>query len=315
VIVTADGECLGYGRAGGGNPISRGLQGAMESVERSALAAIGMSGVPADRIAGAVVAMAGMGLDQPLDGPVAEAMRRVGVLSDVRMASDVLAAFESGTSETSGYVLLAGTGSAALRIEDGIVTATVDGLGWLIGDVGSGVWIGRRVVMAAAEELDRRGPSTSLTPLVLEAMGIDSALRLDDSGRPSALTDMIFAVYRERPIELARFARLAFAADDAVAAGIVAEAGDALATTLWAVMTPELEGPVVATGGVLAGQPRLRQSVIDGMAGRGRSVRLDAVPDGLAGAAVLALRTAGVQVDAGMHQRVSRTLAAVSGIG
>jgi N-acetylglucosamine kinase-like BadF-type ATPase len=314
VIVTADGECLGYGRAGGGNPISRGLEAAMLSVEQSAAAAIAMARVPADRIAGAVIAMAGMGLDEPLDVPVAQAVRRIGVLSQVLMESDVLAAFESGTAETSGYVLVAGTGSAALRIEDGVVTATVDGLGWLIGDVGSGVWIGRRVVMAAAEDLDRRGPTTALTPLVLDAMGIDTSRRLDHSGRPAALTDMLFAVYRERPIDLARFAQLAFTTEDPVAASIVAQAGDALTATLWAVLTPALDGPVVATGGVLASQPLIQQHVMNGMAERGRPVRLDAVPDGLAGAAVLALRHAGVMVDLAIHERVRRTLAAVSGV-
>jgi N-acetylglucosamine kinase-like BadF-type ATPase len=315
VVVAADGSCLGYGRAGGGNPISRGLDAAMDAVRQSSAVAIAMAGVRADRIAGAVIAMAGMGIDAPLDGPVAEAMRQLGISSDVHMESDVLAAFESGTTDPSGYVLLAGTGAAALRIEDRGVTGTVDGLGWLIGDVGSGVWIGRRVVMAAAEHLDRRGPTTALTPLLLDAMGIDTALQLDDSGRPAALTDMLVAVYRDLPIQLARFAQLAFITDDPVAERIVAEAGDALASTLWAVMAPDLDGPVVATGGVLAGQPRLRQSVVDGMADRGRSVQLDVVLDGLAGAAVLALRHAGLRVDVHVHDRVRRTLAATSGAG
>lgn len=312
IVITADGTCIGYGRAGGGNPISRGMPVAMSALVDSSAAALAEAAVPVAGVRGIVVAMAGLSLDVPLDQSVSEALGKLGIDAPVRVESDVLAAFKAGTSADSGYVLICGTGAAALRVEEGAVTATADGLGWLLGDTGSGFWIGRRVAMAAADELDQhRGPRTALTPLVLQALGIDPdpTRRSVDSQRLASVTDMLAAVYAMPAVSLADLAPLAFdVPGDSVADAIVAEAAEALATTLNAVMAPHIAGRVIATGGVLTGQARLRKGVLQGMASHGRPIDLHAVPDGLAGAAVLALQAGGIRVDSAVHERVHETL-------
>ena len=62
----------------------------------------------------------------------------------------------------------------AARVGDGRVDATCDGVGWLLGDRGSGFWIGHRVVRAAAAALDESGAPTTLVELVLTEVGIDA---------------------------------------------------------------------------------------------------------------------------------------------
>ncbi|TFV83986.1 hypothetical protein E4V99_02595 [Microbacterium sp. dk485] len=311
VVVTADGSCIGYARAGGANPISRGMPTAIAVVRQCIAAALEDADRPASAVHGVVVAMAGLGLETPLQQSVAESLRSDGIIADVHVESDAVAAFEAGTHRTSGYVLISGTGAAALRIEDGGVAATADGLGWLLGDVGSGFWIGQRVATAALEELDGRGPTTALTQKVLDHFGIDEDRRRqrDESRRLVSATDLLVRVYGGPAISLAELARFAFDdVDDEASRGILAEAAAGLATTLSAVMAPSLPGPVVVTGGVLAGQPRLRRGVVDAMALRGHEVELERVPDGLAGAVTIGLRRAGVVIDASRHAHIRESL-------
>ena len=68
----------------------------------------------------------------------------------------------SGTSAPRGAVLIAGTGTIAAWIADGEVTHRIDGHGWLVGDDGSGFWLGRQAVRAVLAELDGRGEPTLL---------------------------------------------------------------------------------------------------------------------------------------------------------
>ena len=91
--------------------------------------------------------------------------------------SDLLATYCSGTHRPDGYAVVAGTGAGAIRLERGRQVAVADGLGWLLGDEGSGFWIGHRVVRAALADLDGRGPATGLTPLVLARLGVPGVVR------------------------------------------------------------------------------------------------------------------------------------------
>src|SRR5699024_420991 len=48
-----------------------------------------------------------------------------------------------------------------------------DGMGWLLGDIGSAVWLGRRTLQAVAADLDQRGRRTVLTERVGEMLDLD----------------------------------------------------------------------------------------------------------------------------------------------
>lgn len=311
VVIAADGTCLGRGRGGGGNPTSNGATAALAAIGTCSAAALAEAGADGREVAGVVVAAAGLGLDGPDGDGLARTLGRLGVHAPLFQTSDAVAAFHSGADQASGHVLIAGTGAAAQRVEDEAIVATADGLGWLIGDVGSGAWLGRRVVTAVADELDGRGTPTGLTPAVLGELGITSAAResRDEYRRPVALAQVLTAVYAEPAVRLARFAPLAFELPgDAVCDALLADAADGLARTLEAVMPSSRPATVVGTGGMLAHQPRLQELVVAAMAGRGRSITLRIVPDGLAGAALLALRHAGVTLTQELRDHVRASL-------
>jgi N-acetylglucosamine kinase-like BadF-type ATPase len=328
LLIAPDGTCVGYGRAGGGNPVSWGPDAASRSVSAAVAEAVGRgraagalppSGAGRVELAGpAVLAMAGSSAAPASEGWT-DALEAVGVRAAVVFRSDLLATFCAGTPDTDGYAVVAGTGASAIRVIGGVVDGTADGLGWLLGDDGSGFWIGQRTVRAALADLDRRAPATELSGLLLEALGIarDGGERRD--GRPAALRLAVDALYRIRPVELSRFAALALdAADrgDPVAGAIVERARQRLVHTLSAVHVPGHGGPVVLGGGIARRLPgfagavaeEVRSWAADGSGSDG-APEVSIVEDGSVGAGVLALRDAGIVVDRAVFDRLSGTLA------
>ncbi len=295
VALDTTGQVLGYGRGPAGNPTAVGIGPAAHAVAGAVGVALAAAG-PADV---AVVAMAG----EQTDAFRAEVTGRLAAYGVTRVVleHDLLALFCSGTPAADGYALIAGTGTVAARVVDGGLAQVVGGRGWLLGDAGGGFWIGRRVARAVIAALDGQTGPTALTPLVLATLGIDTRSSDPDSpaGRTAAIRQVVSAVYARRPVALAELAPLAFAVpDDPVARAILVAASRALADLLEAVHVPELEGPVVVGGSVVVrGVLGAPASLAVDLVPPAGSTPLVAVPDGLVGAAVLALRHTGHVVD------------------
>lgn len=299
VLATAEGECVGFGRGGSGNPTSSGIAVASAGVRDAIAAALGAAGATLADLSGIVVAMAGHDARGGRSDWILDPLVDDGFTGALTFESDLLAMYSSGAVAPVGYGVVCGTGASAVRVQDGRIAATADGLGWLLGDRGSGFWIGRAAAVAAVDELDGLGPATALTSLVLEATGTAAASGSGrgPDGRPVVLEQLVRALYGRRPVQLAEFAPLVFDAADAqdpVAERILTAAGDQLVRTLELVSVQP--GPVVAGGSIVsrdgAPQRMLREYVA---AFAGQPVVL--VGSGAAGAAMLALRHAGIDVD------------------
>jgi N-acetylglucosamine kinase-like BadF-type ATPase len=91
---------------------------------------------------------------------------RVRVASDARTAH--LGAFRGGP----GALLVAGTGAVALAVDLAGAAYWAGGLGPVLGDEGSGGWIGREGCLAAARSIDGRGPPTSLAQRCERTFGV-----------------------------------------------------------------------------------------------------------------------------------------------
>lgn len=315
--ITDDARCIGFARFGPANPTSAGPAVAITSLASAAAAALTAAETTGHAVRGVTLAMAGIGAGTAFARDLGAALAEQGVRAPLHFDSDAMAGFCSGTAATSGSVLISGTGAAAVRIREGRAEATADGLGWLLGDVGSGFWVGHRVVRAALAHLDRRGPETALTALLVAAMPPSTTDDIGtEDGRPPQVMRILTSTYAARPVELARLAPLAFIAaaeGDPVAAAIVEEAVEGLHATLRAVRGPISE-PVVATGGLLAKQPALRRGIEDLMRAEGTALQLIPVDDGLTGAAVLALREAGVPVDEATRRALHASIDTARGV-
>lgn len=72
-----------------------------------------------------------------------------------RLTGDVELAYAAGTSRPDGTALISGTGAVAALFHDFTMVRCADGHGWLLGDRGSGFWLGRAAVRTALSAVDR----------------------------------------------------------------------------------------------------------------------------------------------------------------
>lgn len=303
VLVDVEGRCLGYGRAAGGNPTSAGSDPAAAAVgDAVAQALTAADGDPAS-VEQVLVAHAGGHADyQP---GIERRLAALGVAAGVSRAGDLLALFASGTPETEGAALISGTGAIGGAIRDGRLVRTVDGTGWLLGDSGSGFWIGHLAARAVVDDLDG-GPATALTPAILRRLDLQERPGTRDS-RPIVLSELIHRLYALRPVQLSMFAPLVFelSGRDPIADGILRGAVDALTRLLHRVRTEQPSGPLVFGGSVLVqGVLSLPADLVAPLLGAAGGRTPATVDDGLVGAAVLALRTGGVEVTADRFDRL-----------
>lgn len=304
VVVDESGRSLGLGLSGPGNATSAGVDIARTSVLNACVQAVAASdGAPPDLV---VVSAAGMmgGQIPGLD----EQFYDAGIEARPVFIGDTMSAYFAGTAELNGAVLIVGTGAAGGRIREGEIAATIDGLGWLLGDEGSGFWIGRRVVQAVCRELDHRGPATALTELVLDQMasaGESQTFVENNLERDPRLAAVMNYVYSRRPVELSTFSRLAFqASDDPIAVQIISDATEALCHTASCLIGDQHDGPLVLAGGVVA-------SGIGDALTKTLPVQVLRAAEGTAGAALKALLMIGVDADESTRQRIVDSLDAL----
>jgi N-acetylglucosamine kinase-like BadF-type ATPase len=308
-VVDETGRCLGYGRAAGGNPTSVGLDGASAGVADAIAQALGPAG-PGATTEPILLANAGGG-GEPFQAAILQRLQPLGVAGPFVPVGDLLALFCSGTPELDGAALIAGTGAIGGAVRDGRMARVVDGTGWLLGDAGSGFWIGHKAARAVVDHLDG-GPPTLLTAAVLQRLGVEDDREIVD-GRPRVMGRLVVALYALRPVELARFAPVVFAlaGEDEVAAAIIRGAVEAQAALLRRVRRFQADGPLVFGGSVLVeGSLRLDRSLLAPLLDAADGATPIPVADGLVGAAVLALRHAGIEVDADLFARLSLALQA-----
>ena len=163
----------------------------------------------------AAICLGMAGVDREEDSRVVWGiMRRIGYKARLVVVNDALIALEAGTGDGPGVVVISGTGSIAYGRNAKGEAARAGGWGYVLGDEGSGYWIGRAAIRAVLREADRRGAHTMLTALLLKHF---------DVKRPQ---DLLHAVYFRgvKPPELAALApyvQEALAQGDQVAAGIM----------------------------------------------------------------------------------------------
>ncbi len=105
-------------------------------------------------------------------------MRRIGRRSRVVVVNDALIALTAGARDDPGIVIIAGTGSIVYGRNARGEAARAGGWGHMIGDEGSGYWIGREALTAVMRGADGRGPATQLTEDVLRHFNIEDVSRL-----------------------------------------------------------------------------------------------------------------------------------------
>jgi N-acetylglucosamine kinase-like BadF-type ATPase len=200
------------------------------------------------------------GVDRPDDlAVVRRIMQRIGYKARVLVVNDAFVALEAGAPGEPGVVIISGTGSIAYGRNAAGEAARAGGWGYVLGDEGSGYWIGRAALRAVLREADRRGPRTALTPMLLKHFGVDQAQGL------------IYEVYHSnlKPSAIGALAtcvQAAFAEGDPAAIGILRSAADELESSALSVARRlDLVGQpfsFILAGGIFRAVPWLQQELV-----------------------------------------------------
>jgi N-acetylglucosamine kinase-like BadF-type ATPase len=211
------GELIAEARAGGAN-----LQAAGELHVEKVLHDVMDAAIGERDVVPAAICLGIAGVDRPDDSAVVRGiMRRIGFKARTLVVNDALVALEAGVPGAPGVVIISGTGSIAYGRNGRNEGARAGGWGHVLGDEGSGFWIGRAALRAVLREADRRGPRTALTPLLLDHFEVTEAAHLIHEVYQNKLTAAAIGA-------LAASVHHAFMAGDAVAVGILRAAADEL---------------------------------------------------------------------------------------
>jgi N-acetylglucosamine kinase-like BadF-type ATPase len=269
------GAVVGEARGGGAN-----LQSEGELAVEKTLHALMEEALAGRSLDVGAICLGMAGVDRQDDARVVRGiLRRIGARARTLVVNDALIALVAGVgADAPGAVIVCGTGSIAYARDARGVAARAGGWGHVLGDEGSGYWIGRRALRAVTRAADGRGPATALGAKVLAHFGV---------ARPS---DLIYEVHdrQARPQAIARVARAVQQArdeGDAVAAAILDEAAGELVAAARSVCDRlrlrDTAFDWLLAGGVFQGVPWLAQELtrrLPGLAPSSRVRPLDAEP-------------------------------------
>jgi N-acetylglucosamine kinase-like BadF-type ATPase len=286
LLANEDGTVVARAREAGAN-----LQGVGELALEKVLHSVMEAALAGQSITPSAICLGIAGVDRAVDRDVVRGiMDRIGYKAAVLIVNDALIALQAGLGDAPGIVVVSGTGSIAYGRNAAGEAARAGGWGHVLGDEGSGYWIGRMALRAVVRHADGRGRETSLTPRLLGHFELTRAEELTHRVYHAPLAPGAIGA-------LARYVQLARDDGDPVAAGILDQAAEELVTAASAVMKRlEMDREsfsFVLAGGMFHALPWLCDQLamlLPLVGARSRTIRLEEDP--AVGAVQLALAAA-----------------------
>jgi glucosamine kinase len=161
-VLDLDSRALHVAHAGPSNEDAIGVRAAVQAILEVSDRAIEAAGIARDDLSSAVLAVAGTDTDA-IAGHVRGARP-----DDWIVVNDVVAAWAAATGAQPGIGAIAGTGSNVFGVGRDGRAWRAGGWGHLLGDEGSGYWLGIQSIGAALRDRDGSGRQTALSEAVVE---------------------------------------------------------------------------------------------------------------------------------------------------
>lgn len=304
VLADFEGKILGVGRAGSSNVNSLGLEESVKALASAASEAWKQAGQAPRPSAAAFLGLAGVevtGLQSVLEQRlVTLGLATAGFCS---VTTDTEIALAGGLAGRPGIVAIVGTGACCFGRDASGRTARCGGWGWLLDDVGSGAYLGKKALEAVLHASDGRGRPTTLGARIQAYVGVD---------RPEKLVSWLHAreSYGASLASLAQLVTEAAQEEDLVAQRILSEGAKGVAELVRQVAL-RLEWPEEPELAIVGGlgrsgspyQPLLEEAVKAAV--RGIVVTAPEFSPA-AGAVIRALRLAGVAANPETLERLRR---------
>lgn len=313
LLVDASGTVLGKSRGPGASPQVVGMKQGLDVFEQLIEQACADAGLPATKPYGRYTAAYLAGADLP-----AEERELYRALSERRwsdsleVGNDTFALLRAGTTDGVGVAVVCGAGINCVGVAADGRVHRFPALGRISGDWGGGFQLGSEALWWAVRAADGRGPRTELLPAVVNHFGAKDVFEVVERLHFENLPRDVIHELCPLLFEVA-------AAGDAVAAGVVKQLVDevaTMATTTIRKLGMTGEQPVIILGGgVMTGVGRDVIDVIEQQcveAAPQAEVRVvDVAP--VIGAALLGLDAIGASSSAKARLRVGSMPAGVVG--
>ena len=260
-LVSLNGRVIGHGTGMGIVHFS--AEGALDLFERSlrkcVASAFDAAGMAPQPLAAITLGLTGVERGTPEAHLAEQLARDVMHAQHIEVCSDADAALFGAHAGRPGIIVISGTGSHVRGMNASGEVASAGGWGWLLGDEGSAMWIGREGLMAALRDNDGSGDHTALTQAMRDHLGLNK-LR-DDAKRIVYQNDFGAKGFAS----LAQVVSQAANAGDALAIEII-ERGAALLTSQTRAVQARLnlpdDAPIAPTGGAFEHVHGLREAFV-----------------------------------------------------
>lgn len=288
LIAGETGQCVGFGKSGGGNHQGVGYDGFFHVIEESFQGALQMSGVDKAHIAGAGFGVAGYDFPSDRESHLCE-IARLGVSCPVEIVNDGVNGLLAGATRGIGVNVTAGSSNNARgRNKDG-KEGRIVGNGAPFGEYGGGMEIVQHGLQKVNHAWIKRIPPTRLTQIYLNATGAKNEMDLMEG-----LSNEQYHLFPFIAVEVIQAAR----DGDAAAQEVICRAGEELGWLAVAVArqigmeNDEVEviqsGSVFAAGGIIMDPMK---DIVLKHCPRSKLKRLDGAP--VVGAVILGMEAAG----------------------
>jgi N-acetylglucosamine kinase-like BadF-type ATPase len=288
VIVEENGRECGRGIGGSCNIATAEEATLRRSIEEAVGAAMREAGLAAGTpFAGVCAGVAGYTARRQRE-EFARLLPRIVPAERHRLEPDFVIAYWGASAGEPGVIVLAGTGAVLYGRNAAGETCREDGRGFLLGDRGSGFWLGTRALQHTLQQMESDAPPDRLARRVLAEIGAQDA------------DDLIQWVYRDfQPIRVARLAALVGSAaqeEDPYAQRLLNEAveqlGESARRVLARLSLPPGSAPIFPLGGLWNIHPGMKSAFARLLCARTAApVTLrEPLYDPAYGAALLALR-------------------------
>ncbi|HQJ74520.1 MAG TPA: BadF/BadG/BcrA/BcrD ATPase family protein [Bacteroidota bacterium] len=222
VIADENGKIINSSTTGPSNFLIVGFEKACENIIQGVEECINNSKINKTDIRIAMLGLTGAGRKLDQDN-MRKAFKGYSVLkgfsfSSIIVDSDARISLEAAFPNKPGMILISGTGSIMFGKDEKGNLYRVGGWGRILGDEGSGFYIGKKGLIASIKQIDGRGEKTLLFDLISEKFNLNS------------LETIIKSIYTDN-FDIAKIAPLVFEAaekDDKIAKEILDEAADEL---------------------------------------------------------------------------------------
>ncbi len=288
LIVDETGQCVGFGKAGGGNHQNAGYDGLERVLTESFDGALNMAGVEKDSIAGAGFGVAGYDFPSDRAGHL-KAIAALGLSCPAEVVNDGMNGLLAGATRGVGVNVTAGSSNNARGRGKNGKEGRIVGNGIAFGEFGGAYEIMSRGLQMVNYAWIKRIPPTALTKIYIEAVGAKSEMDLMEG-----LSNGQYHLFPHITLNVIAAAR----AGDAAACDVVQWAGEELGWLAVAVarqIEMELEEvEIVQSGSVFEAGELIAQPMQDLVlkhCPRAMLIRLDGPP--VVGAVILGMEQVG----------------------